>query len=391
MSFEEIFDTLLVPRENGSPALAETASYLEKALRGCGANVSLQEFVCRPEVATAAGIVCLALALGFGLLMWKRRFGGALPLALLIPLYLLVDSPGHLPLFSRIGSVPEHNIVATFPVAEPERIVILGAHYDTRTDLLGYYQQAPIRFLLVPALVLAVGVASTAVWRRARGRPEHHVRYWALLVPLYFSAFFLAKAGGMFVSARSPGALDDGAAVATLVKLAERLGAGEPALVHTEVQIVLFAGEEVGLQGSAAYLAEQFSEVPPHPVYFINGEVWGFGRELSYFVYDRSVWRRYEASTPLVRTLDRACRRVTNQATLTFDVQPVTTDARTFLAAGIPAVTVTSHHLGDSHIRYVNTAADDRERVDREALEQTLSFLQAALAEIDGEGVKAFP
>jgi acetylornithine deacetylase/succinyl-diaminopimelate desuccinylase-like protein len=154
---------------------------------------------------------------------------------------------------------------------------------------------------------------------------------------------------------------------------------------------VLFAGEEVGLQGSAAYLAEQFPEPPPQPVYFINGEIWGFGRELSYFVYDRSAWRRYEASAPLVRTLDRACRRVTDQATLTFDVQPITTDARTFLAAGIPAVTVTSHRLGDSHIRYVDSAADNRERLDKDALEQTLSFLQAALAEIDGEGVKAFP
>jgi len=388
---EDILDALLVPRENGSPALVEAAAYLEKALRATGANVSLQEFACRPYAAALAGVVCLALAVGFFALMWKRCFGGALLLGLLLVAYLLLDYSQRLPLVSRIGSLPEHNLIATFPVAEPKQIVILGAHYDTRTDLLGYYQQAPIHFLLVPALALTLGIAATALWRQARGRPEHHIRYWALLVPLYFAAFFLAMTGGMFVSARSPGALDDGAAVATLVGLAERLGAGEPALAQTEVQIVLFAGEEVGLQGSAAFVDEQLAEPSPRPVYFINGEVWGFGRELSYFAYDRSVWRRYQASTPLVRTIDRAYRRVTGQPALEPDVQPVSTDARPFLAAGIAAVTVTSHRHDDSHIRYVNTAADNRERIDKGSLEQTLSVLQAALTEIDAEGVKAFP
>lgn len=388
---EDILDTLLVPRENGSPALAEAAAYLEKTLRGTGANVSLQEFVCRPYAAPLTGVVCLALAVGFFALMWKRRFGGALFVGLLMVTYLLLDYSQRLPLVGWLGSLSEHNLIATFPVAEPKQIVILGAHYDTSTALLGYYQQAPIRFLLVPALALTVGMALTALWRQARGRPEHHIRYWASLVPLYFAAFFLVVAGGTFVSARSPGALDDGAAVATLVKLAERLGAGEPALTRTEVQIVLFAGEEVGLQGSAAFVAEQLAEPSAHPLYFVNGEVWGFGRELSYFAYDRSVWRRYEPSTPLVRTLGRAYHRVTGQPALEPDIQPVTTDARSFLAAGIPAVTVTSHRHDDSHIRYVNTAADGRERIDEASLEQTLSVLQATLAEIDAEGVKAFP
>ena len=66
--------------------------------------------------------------------------------------------------------------------------------------------------------------------------------------------------GGLLVPAhlQSPGARDDGAAVAVLMSLAEKLASSQPhqpQLERTAVRLVFFGGEEVNMQGSAAYAA----------------------------------------------------------------------------------------------------------------------------------------
>jgi acetylornithine deacetylase/succinyl-diaminopimelate desuccinylase-like protein len=386
VTLERILDGLIGPRENGDAALGGAAAYLESALKESGAEVTLHEFLCRPYNGRLAGAVCLVLAVGFFALMWRRRFAGGLLVALLLPAYLLVDFQLRLPLVSRIGSVTAHNVVARFPVPNPERLVILGAHYDTKTDLLDHYDRAPIQFLIAPVLVFTILLPITGWWRRSRRRPERHIRFWAALVPIYFVPFFLTLTGGAFVSQRSPGALDDGGAVAVLVRLAEMLGQGKPGLERTEVRIVLFAGEEVGLQGSERYVAERLSS-ERQPTYFINGEAWGFGREMAYFTDDRTALRRYGASTALVRTLDRAYRRVSHGVGLAPDPQPVTTDAQSFMRADIPSVTLGSHRDGEYRVRELHSAGDARERLQIDALRHALRFLQEALVEIDVRGV----
>jgi Peptidase family M28 len=387
MTFDEILDTLVVPRGNGSAALGEAGAYIEKALRATGATVSLHEFVCRPYEIYLSGLVTLTLALAFMWLMWRRRFGWALLISVLLPAYLFVVYELHFPLLGRIASTPEHNIVASFPVEEPLRTVILGAHYDTRTDLLSYYRQLPFRFLIVEIAVLTVCFPLTGLWRRWRGRPEGHVRGWAAIVPLYYVGFFLTVTGGAFVSARSAGALDDAGAVAALLQVAAKLGAGEPRLEHTQVEIIFFSGEEVGLQGSRSYVAEQLATPPAHPTYFINAEGWGFGPDLTYFLYERTPWRRYEASTLLVRALDHAYRELHPQVGLLPNVQPVTSDARSFQLAGIASVTLGSQGPGDDRLRFLHSPSDTRARLQQESLADAVIFVQMALADIDVNGV----
>ncbi len=55
MTFDEILNAILIPRENGSAALAQVAAYLETAARATGAQVLLQEFVCRPYATRLLG------------------------------------------------------------------------------------------------------------------------------------------------------------------------------------------------------------------------------------------------------------------------------------------------------------------------------------------------
>ena len=387
MSLDEIFNALLRPRENGTSALAEAANYLEHTLRMSGAHVTVHEFVCRPYVGRIAGVVCFVLAMLFFALMRRRQFVGALLVALLLPAYWLIDYELRLPLVSRVGSVVERNLIAEFPVSQPQRRVILSAHFDSQTELFDSQRHGPLKYLIGPFALFTIALPATALWRGWRRRSERHVRAWAAIVPMYFAGVCLVMTGGALVRARSPGALDDGAAVATLAELAQRLGAGTPRLDRTEIDIVLFAGQEVGLQGSARYVADQLPALAALPTYVINGETWGFGPDLSYFTSDRSALKRYDASTPLVRTLDRAYRGVTH-AGIVPDIRPMTTDARSFLAAGIPSVTLSSQLDGEKRIYGLHSSADSRDRIQPAAVARTLEFLEAALVEIDVHGIE---
>ncbi len=385
MTFAEIFDTLLVPRENGSPALDEIANWLEKAGRATGADVAVHEFVCYPYACWIAGAVAAVLGAVYLAAVLRRRFPWALAAAVLLPAYLALELEFYLPLLSRLFPVRERNVVFSFPVSAAERTVILGAHYDTATALLDPARNVSIPYLAVPVCLLAVAAAASG-WRRIRqGRNLWGVYLAAAAASAYFGALALYLAGGALVFSRSPGALDNGGSVAVLLKVAEALGSDELALQKTDVQIVFFAGKEVATQGSWQYVNRQLrsdARRPQGPVYFVNAEWLGAGPTLRYFVSDRFVLRRYDASGPLMRTLDRASRAVFQRG-LVPDPEPVSTDARTFLARGIPAVCIGSGGNKATPLRGLHSAADNRGRLDTSALERSVEFLKAALQEID--------
>ncbi len=388
MTFNEIFDAILMPRENGSAALDQVGTWLERAARATGADVVVHQFTCRPYLHSIAGIVALVAGLGLAAAIWRRRFGWALLLGLFLPAYLLLELQFHTPLLSAVHSVPEQNIVLSLPASEATQTVILGAHYDTETDLLPRSWRAPLQFLLAPMLILTVATAFSG-WRRHRhGATLETVDFFAAVLALYYAGLFLSLAGGMFVSQPSPGALDDGAAVGVLLKAAEALGDGTVDLAHTDVKIALFSGEEVGLQGSWQYVRDTRPQAEPHPTYYVNAEIFGAGIDMRYFTSDRSWLRRDDASGVLMRTLDRAYRRVTGRGIFP-DPQPITSDAQSFMAAGIPSICLASSRGGAVAVPGLYSASDTRDRLDGRALDLEVEFVLAALRQIDSEAPPA--
>lgn len=382
MTFAEIFDTLLVPRENGSDALARVAQWIAQAGRAAGADVAVHEFVCRPYAHLVAGFVVLLAGAAFVAAAWRRRFGWALAAALVIPAYLALELEYYVPVLSWLVTARESNIALTFPVTDPVQTVVLGAHYDTATTLLGFSQRAPLQFLIIPMVLLSVGTAVSG-WRRLRRNAGlRGVQIAAGAAGVYYAALFLALSGGAFVPARGPGALDDGASVAVLLRVAEALGANEVKLERTEVRIVLFAGAKVGTQGSWDYVRTVYPDPPARPTYFVNAAGLGAGPELRYFPSDRFALRRYDASGPLIRVLDTAWRRISGQG-LEPDIAPVMTDARSFMAAGIPSVCLTSAGTTEPSLRGLHAAGDSQDRIDGPALERILRFYKVALLELD--------
>ena len=167
-----------------------------------------------------------------------------------------------MPIVSWIGATPQHHVVARLPAGLPTQRLILSAHYDTKTDLLDHVARAPIELLGLPVTALMIVAAVWAARRRHRAGPlplVARIAGWTAVV--YGLGLFASLTAGMFVRARSPGALDDGAACAVLIRLAERLKAAGP-LPHTEVEIALLSGEEIGVDGSWEYARQRFTDPP---------------------------------------------------------------------------------------------------------------------------------
>lgn len=124
----------------------------------------------------------------------------------------------------------------------------------------------------------------------------------------------------------SPGMVDNGASVITLVRLAEELKGRT--LAH-RVRIVFFDQEEVGLQGSKAYVA---SRPAGEVVAAVNLDIAGYGGSL---VFGAGPEAR---DAPLHRAVRRVCAE-RGLACTGFPKFPASDD-RSFAAAGIPNVSL---------------------------------------------------
>jgi acetylornithine deacetylase/succinyl-diaminopimelate desuccinylase-like protein len=375
------------PRENGSAALHDTAAWLVATLQQLGLDVGTIAYVAHPYRLRLAGALAL---LGGALYAWalraRRPFAAAL-IAVLMPALLLLELDRYVPIVSWIGATPQHHVVARLPARHATQRLILAAHYDTKTDLLDHVQRAPIELLGLPMTALMIAAAVWAARRRDRRAPLPRlarVAMWA--APLYGAALFASLSAGMLVPAPSPGALDDGAACAVLVRLAERLHAGGP-LPRTEVEIALLSGEEIGVQGSWEYARQHFSGAAELPTSVINLEFIGAAPDLAVFGSEKFSLRSFPPDPVLVDILDAVHRRQRGTP-LYVTWYGAATDARSFLAHGVPAATLSSDLPGHALGRGMHGATDSPDRVDPAALDATLDYLAAAVRAADQRGLR---
>ncbi len=251
------------PREDGTPALAEAATWLAQELHRRGLEAEHFEWIAHPWRLRTLGVVALLGAGAYVLAMMRRRRALAFGITLGVSLAMVLELDYAIPLLGWLHSVPEEHLVVTVPAAQaPTARLLFSAHYDTKTDLLDHVERAPINFLGLPFTLLMLVAAAL------RPRPR-------LIRAAYVGAvingvgLFLAQTGGAFVSARSPGAIDDGASCAVLLELGSALKA-QP-LEHTEVKLVFFSGEEIGMEGSRAYVAQGLDRSLPLQVINLDG------------------------------------------------------------------------------------------------------------------------
>jgi hypothetical protein len=186
----------------------------------------------------------------------------------------LVNAPWRLHYFLGKSWPPRsmsRNVLAALPGSPPAPVrIVFMAHYDTKSQLL----PTGVRVALVSAVtVLCIGLCFLGllaalglhVWLSATG-------------PWRLAALICALLAGLIANVtgnRSPGALDNGAAVGTLLELARTWRPKRYAPI--EAYWVATGSEEVALNGARDLLASHASWLREKPTLIINLESVGAG------------------------------------------------------------------------------------------------------------------
>jgi hypothetical protein len=201
------------------------------------------------------------------------------------------------------------------------------------------------------ALTVILGaVGPVDMWLAAQDSPFAIWVYWigvVLSLPLLFLA------GGMGINMLfgrlvepSQGAVDNGAACAILLGLAEKLRDGQkvgdtgraihPLLEDTRLTLALFTGEEVDRQGSRAYAAWRSSQPEgwPVPAAAVNLEVMAQDSSYVYWERDGSVFKLVPTHPGVNRAIIDSVQEVTGSPPVPGG--PVISDGAPFQSAGLP-------------------------------------------------------
>ncbi len=387
MTADAILDRILIPRPNGSEALERVASFLADTLRQNGAETRFQEFTATPHGFQLAWSAVLLLLLGYVAAVATRRYGVALLLPLVAAGLLLLEFELMLSPVSGVLSETERNVVGTYPGRASGPLLVFCAHYDTTTHFGDHFSWGAWGRLQGPATALAVAVAGAGLWRRRRGRELTRTLALPLagLAALPFAAMFWFQTIGPLVREPSPGAIDNGGSVAALVLLSQELAARSPD-APTTVKLVFLAAEEERTLGSWAYARELDRASPPFAV--INLESIGADERLAYIPEDGWVLRRYRSPDALVAFVNETSEELWGEPLRPRELPFGTlTDGRSFLAHGMPAITLRAF-TGDGFPGRLHSAQDSRERLSRAAIERSVDLLSALVEASDRNALR---
>lgn len=252
------------PRPSGSAAERQTAAAIRAWLDARGLAHGTHHFRLYPYFNEALGAwiagsrTLLALAVA-------RRWGWAtLPIAAVGMLGGTVDGLLGVPLVTWPGARRGESILVQLGPPGADREIILATHYDSKTELLDHRGQS-LLFRLLPhgiGLTIALGLFGPLDRLLAGRRPSlgrlSAVVGGLLSLPMLALAWALGLNLALGRAVRpSQGAVDNGAACAILLGLARHLAENPDDLQRTRVTIAFFGGEEVGMQGSQAYLRDR--------------------------------------------------------------------------------------------------------------------------------------
>jgi Zn-dependent M28 family amino/carboxypeptidase len=231
-------------------------------------------------------------------------------------------------------------------------------------------------------LALAAGMLMVAEGLLPEGAARLTMHWLAVLATLPAAAYGVGMganlAGGRLSPKPSTGAVDNGAAVAVLLALAQRLSRGEVSPSRTSVTLLFTVGEEAQMQGALSYVRDR--EAWPLPACAVNLEVAGQNGGYLLWEQDGTAMQRMAADPDLNRALAAAIQEVAGEQPVR--ARRISSDAYAFLRRGIPAATLGSFdaELGG---RGFHSALDNVDRIDTERLAETVDVLARFLLDLD--------
>jgi hypothetical protein len=378
VTVDALLDGLLIPRPGGSPGLAQAAAFIAARLEGSGAEVVRQDFVATPHGLQLAWTAALLLMLAYLAALARGRARTAAALALAVPVLLMAEFELLWSPVSRLVTTPETNVIGTFRGAPGSPHLVLAAHYDTATHFGDHLVWGAWAAWLGPASALALFL--TWVRQRRWLRPAAMTLLAAATVAPY-AVMTWCHAVGPLVRHPSIGAVDNGGSVATLLRVAERVGDWPPTAPLT-LSVVFFAAEEERALGSWHFARTLSHDVPTAVV---NLESVGTRGSLGYVPEDGFGLRRFRSPAWLVALLDTTQRALDGNPLPAYPLPFGTlTDGRSLLAQGIPAVTLRGQSA-DPFPRGLHSRRDSRDRLVVSTLDAATDLLVALARRVTAE------
>jgi hypothetical protein len=383
--YTELMQILSKPRPAGSQAESQTLQALQKWLERRGIPHKLHEFQSFPNFWLGIGLWLIFSRSLLVVLVWQRAGWLALAISVLGLLGGLVDVAFNIPLVTWFGAKRGHNLLIEFHTPDARQEILCSAHYDTKTELLDHRQRMFfIRSLPVGiALTLALGILGPLDHYLLANNSPAAAWTYSLGMLISLPLLFLAWGLGLNLTLgrfRQPsqGAVDNGAACAILLGLAQCVQSGALKLTQTHLILVLFAGEEVNMQGSQAYVREREW---PQPARALNLEVMAQDGDYVLWEQDGYSLKLWPCSSEVNRDISQAVQQVTGSAPRL--VGPVNSDGGSFLRHGIPASTLGTYDRQQKD-RGFHSARDNLDRVVMERLPEAVEILSGFILISDG-------
>jgi acetylornithine deacetylase/succinyl-diaminopimelate desuccinylase-like protein len=372
--YSELLRLLSIPRPNGSVAERATAQALHDWLTARGIDHQAQSFRLYPYFNEALGVWLIGSRTLLALAVWLGWGWATLPIAIVALLGGTLDVARGIPLVTWPAARRGQNLLIEFTPPQPQREIVLAAHYDSKTEWLDHQQRAFFTSQLRLGIYLTIGLGLLGpVQALTAGSPFWSPLLFWLGVAISLPLLGLAWGLGLNLtvgrwSTPSQGAVDNGAVCAILLGLAEQL-ARSTGLQHSKVVIALFGGEEVSMQGSRTYVRLR---AWPLPTMVVNLEL--MAQDGPYVIWQRdgTALRQILITPALSAALAQVVADVTGPPPQGADL--INSDAVSFLAAGIPATV-----LGSSDKRLglggLHRPADNLSRVIVERLPEGVAIL----------------
>lgn len=373
------------PRENGTDALAETATFLANSLQEAGWQVETLSYVARPLDLRVLGLALLLVGIVYAGGVILRRFGLSLLAALALPLLLAASLDLGLPLAPGLGSREQVDVIATLP-GGPEADatapgLVFTAAFDSQTDRGGMALRRTVVGFAIPVTILmfVIALGSLIAFHADNLTPSRRriAAGIALVALLFGGTGFVAFGGGMLSGARSRGAFQ-GAGSAVLLELAREWKTSPPSQVP--VTLAFLSGSGIGAQGVAPFVS--YLQQKGGAARIVHLGAIGASTDFAVTGREGGFLHGGDPAPEVVALLERAHRQIGGE---TIPIIPAGgfTDAVRLRQAGLSVATLVTAVPPFVWPHTMGTGEDGPEALQEESLERTRALLRAVVQAAD--------
>jgi hypothetical protein len=340
VDYTELMHILSRPRPSGSVAERDTICALQNWLTSRGLPCRLQPFPLYPYFFIFVGLWMIFAHTLLAISVWLQWGWITSLLAMLGILGGLLDTTYDIPLVTWFGKTSGQNILIKFDVPNPKRELVISAHYDSKTELLDHHARAffvrNLRFGMALAILLGI-LSPLQKYLPASWANPIHIISIVVTIPLLFLVWGLGLNLALGRLRRNPsqGAVDNGAACAILLGLAQKVADGQVPLEETKLTLALFGGEEVNMQGSRAYA---IGREWPLPSAALNLEIMAQDGDYVFWEQDGMSLKLFPTDATLNQAVVVAVEKVTGKPAQA--AGPINSDGYSFLRAKVLVTTL---------------------------------------------------